>query len=1103
MRTETEIDEQAVGRQVLPGGDDPMIVAAQATAARAAAEEGRAGPPSGGRGEPDAAAEAAAAPGPDDGDDAAEADGPDFLARVQELLRYITELLDVVDGADERFEDDFEERRREIDAEADRVRASADALEEALLDAADRARRIAAQKARAEHFEVMLQQPGTLPEGLTPRSLLTELDQELKLAKGILGAQRMPDLAGLLAQGSLLVNRLRRSADAMRERRVADAAKAKEDAEAGQQHRLDRGLALVHHDLRVFQSELPPATAAWEDDRWMDWQPPERPQRWLRYGSLVRPEFGDVAFPAVLPFPADQGLSIDGGAHRDEAVAAVQAIVLRLLATIPPGQARFTFLDATTMGAAVTPFLALARYRPELVDGGVHTVPEAIDAALVDLTRHVEQVVQQHLRGRYATLEEANRETDDPVPYRFVVVFDHPNGFSDQALKLLKVVCETGPRCGVHPIVVTAPGKGAWGAQLTDLTAVRADRDGFFLDVERAGRWRLRLDAPPSLELHAGDGPEGVFTRILTAVGEGARRARAPQVAPGAICAGWSEEALLHLRPDRPDLARGLALDDPTTWWSAPADRGVGGPLGADGAGQPVGVWLDGDEAPGLAVVGDDREAVSDAVAAAVHGLALAHGPDELSLWLVGLRGRRTLRAYADAELPHARLVAVDVEDRVALAALEAAENELDRRGLLSAALGPDAAGPAGHRAATGEALERAVVVIDGIERLVGGRGDTARRAVELVERLTAEGPALGIHLIVGVGAGHLDARRSRWLSTMVPVTVEVADVATVLAGIEPDPELVRPMRVAGAARLRRLRTMRRRADAAGHERRPQVVLGDEPARLGRTMVRALSAGGDQRRERRMPRLLLGEAASLVGPCEITLQRAPGQHVLVTGGDEVARAGVAVAALLSSLACHGDGVEVRLVDGGSPDLGLAEAIGGLTGVAPVAGARGAAVADLVRATRRDAERRLATRAYGEEPLLVVVHDADRLDDAVRADLAVVARIGAEVGVHLVLAVATLDGDPLEGALEAFGHRAVLGAPRTVLAPLAAELGLGPAVDGCTPPWGVVVDEARGRVASFRPFGLPSVEAISELAELTQRAAGGMARPVDDTVSLAG
>ena len=340
----------------------------------------------------------------------------------------------------------------------------------------------------------------------------------------------------------------------------------------------------------------------------------------------------------------------------------------------------------------------------------------------------------------------------------------------------------------------------------------------------------------------------------------------------------------------------------------------------------------------------------------------------------------------------------------------------------------------------------------------------------------------------------------------MVPVTIEVADVATGLAGLEPDPELVRPMRVAGAARLRRLRTMRRRADAAGHDRRPQVVLGDEPARLGRTMVRALSAGGAQRRERRMPRLLLGEAASLVGPCEITLQRAPGQHVLVAGGDEVGRAGVEVAAVVSTLACHGDGAEVRLVDGGSPDLGLAEAISSLSGVAPVQGARGPAIAELVRTTRRDTERRLATRSYGEPPILVVVHDGDALDDAVRADLAVVARIGAEVGVHLVLGVGRLAGDAAgtaPEAPEAFAHRVLLGAPKAVLVPLADELGLASAIEGCTPPWGVAVDDERGRVRSFRPFGLPSVEAITELGALTQQAPGGRSRPADDTVSLAG
>ncbi len=1085
-----------------------MIAAAAATAARAArsaaADDGQA-----------AGGPAVEAPGAVDdrrhgdgddehADDAAPADHPDFLGRVEEMLRYATELLEVVDGADERFGDDFEEQRRQIEAETAKMLAAADDLEAQLLERADQARRAAELKARGAELERLLAAPRpddarALPS--SPAALLEALDQELKLAKGILGAQRIGELAALLVRGSHLVHRMREQATAGGERRIAEAAKARDDAEASQQNRLGRGLALVHHDLRVFLSELPPSTAAWDDPRWASWEPPDRPYRWLRYGTLRRPDLGDVAFPAVLPFPGDRGLSIDAGVRRDEAVAAVQAIVVRLLAALPPGYARFTFIDGTTLGEAVTPFLSLARYRPDLVDGGVHTVPEAIDAALVDLTRHIEQVVQQHLRGRYASLEEANRDTDDPVPHRFVVVFDHPNGLSDQALKLLKVVCETGPRCGVHPIVLTAPGPGAWGAKLTGLQTVKADREGYYLDVERAGRWRLELDAPPPLTLHAGEGPDGVFTKVLTAVGEGARRSRTPQLAPAAVCAAWSDEALLRLRPDRPDIVSSLDLDDPATWWSAPADRGVGGPLGVDGAGAPVGTWLDGEDATGLLFVGDDRAVVSDAVAAAVHGLALAHGPEELVLWLVGLRGRRTLRAEADAGLPHARLVAVDVDARVGLAALDAADTELDRRQLVLAALGSGDDPFAACRASTGVALERVVVVIDGIELLVGGRGETARRAAELIERLTADGPAVGIHLVAGLGAGRLDARRSRWLSTMLPTTVEVAAPVEVPGAPAAELSVVRPMRAAGPARRRRLREMRRRADAAGHDRRPQVERGDEPAQLRSDDLARLAAGGERRRDRRMPRLLLGASAALTGPCEVTLQRRPGQHVLLAGGDAVVRAGLEMAAVLSTLACHGDTAEVRIVDLAPPDVGFGEAAIELATHDAVTVARTAAVADLVRRTRRDTEKRLATRAYGEPPLLVVVHDAHALDDVSMADLTVVARTGAEVGVHLVAGVADLAVEPVAALAALMDHRVVVGGPPSATLALAVALDAGDDAATTTPPWAVAVDQDRARVTPFRPYGLPSVEVVGSLGAAARRGAGSSSGAA--AVSLAG
>ena len=183
----------------------------------------------------------------------------------------------------------------------------------------------------------------------------------------------------------------------------------------------------------------------------------------VRLGAFVHPDLPGVSIPALLAATGGPGVLFEGGAARGSRPwKRVRSMVLRLLAGLPPGAARFSFIDPKGMGEPIAPFLGLAEYDADLVAGGALTLDTEIEEHLAELTRHVERVTTRHLQGRFASLDELHRATHEIVePYRYLVVFDHPTGFTDRSLGLLRALVESGARCGVMVIVVRE-GSARW-----------------------------------------------------------------------------------------------------------------------------------------------------------------------------------------------------------------------------------------------------------------------------------------------------------------------------------------------------------------------------------------------------------------------------------------------------------------------------------------------------------------------------------------------------------------------------------------------------------------------------------------------------------------
>ncbi|MBI1914482.1 MAG: hypothetical protein HYS12_07050 [Planctomycetes bacterium] len=173
----------------------------------------------------------------------------------------------------------------------------------------------------------------------------------------------------------------------------------------------------------------------WDDPCWDDWTPPAIVPEALRFGEyrvqldlFTSPASGaessrsglpDFNLPALCPFPEQSLLFEAGEAGRSEAVAALQAVMFRLLTAFPPGKVRFTIVDPVGLGENFAAFMHLADYDAQLVASRIWTEQQHIEQRLADLTAHMENVIQKYLRNQYRTIAEYNEQAGEVAePFR-------------------------------------------------------------------------------------------------------------------------------------------------------------------------------------------------------------------------------------------------------------------------------------------------------------------------------------------------------------------------------------------------------------------------------------------------------------------------------------------------------------------------------------------------------------------------------------------------------------------------------------------------------------------------------------------------------------
>lgn len=156
--------------------------------------------------------------------------------------------------------------------------------------------------------------------------------------------------------------------------------------------------------------------------------------------------------PKIISFPFSSALVFRQDDAEQKQLS--HQLLLRLLSALPPGQVELTLVDPLQLGQSVEPFLSLLKVEQLVPAGHVLTRSDEIEAALGKLTDGIEELIQHRFNDKASNWSEYNKvNTDTPLSFKIVLLFDVPEQISEKSLWFLGRLCENGPRCGVLPII--------------------------------------------------------------------------------------------------------------------------------------------------------------------------------------------------------------------------------------------------------------------------------------------------------------------------------------------------------------------------------------------------------------------------------------------------------------------------------------------------------------------------------------------------------------------------------------------------------------------------------------------------------------------------
>ncbi len=881
--------------------------------------------------------------------------------------------------------------------------------------------------------------------------------------------------------------------------------------------RWENGLTQVAEQVGRVNEISRQAFLDWHHADLEEWQPPTAAPPVLRFGEFLvdlgeipqgipsderLKAMGPTSFtvPALIGFPGQGALllkSADSG--RAAAIELLQAVMLRLLTSVPPGKVRFTIIDPVGLGENFAAFMHLADYHELLVTSRIWTETPHIEQRLADLSEHMENVIQKYLRNEFQSIEEYNVHAGEVAePFRVLVVANFPANFSEQAARRLASIVSSGARCGVFTLMsVDIKQPLPSGIQLKDLEPYCVNlswregrlrwRDGDF------GRFPLKLDAPPARE---------TVSRLMHIVGARARDA------------------------NRVEVPFEFIAPPPEEYWTSDSRAGIDVPLGRAGATKLQHLRLGKGTSQHVLIAGKTGSGKSTLLHALIVNTALRYSPDEVELYLIDFKKGVEFKVYAALELPHARVIAVESEREFGLSVLQRLDLELKNRGDRFRELGVQDLKSYRDLRNGPEPLPRILLIVDEFQEFLVEDDKIARETALLLDRLVRQGRAFGVH--VHLGSQTLGGAYSLARSTLGQMAVRIAlqcseaDAHLILSEDNSAARLLgRPgeaiyndanglvegnnfFQVVWLSDERREEYLRRIQQLNQERHRPpasQIVFeGNLPAMVGKNhLLNQLLRETGWPEAPQADYAWLGEAIAIKDPTAAIFRPRSGGNLMIVGQYDEGALGMMSTALISLAARHDPttpaaSARFYLFDGSPGDSPNAGKLGRLANVVPhpVQNVTWRGLSGVLKVLSDEVERRRKDESGEAPPIYLFIFDLQRFRELRKQDddfggfsrydedkpqppsrlFGEILRDGPPVGVHTIVWC-----DSLNNLNRTFERQGMREFEILVLFQMSANdsstLIDSPAASKLGPNRALYFSEEEGRLEKFRPYGPPT------------------------------
>ena len=881
----------------------------------------------------------------------------------------------------------------------------------------------------------------------------------------------------------------------------------------------------IYAEAAAIADTLESLSPAWERSYLDRWQPSSQLHDMARFGNLsvagdvlaeekglTLPGAKELEVPMALHLPHDGSILFEtNGSGRETAVGALNNIILRLLATTPPGKLSFTIIDPVGLGENFAGIMHLADYEDSVINGRIWTQRGQIEEKLAELNEHIEKVIQMYLRNEYETITEYNEQAGNIAEkYHFLVIADFPSGFSETAANRLQSIVMSGARCGIYTLIhwdhqqTGGPQEFVPDTLRENSIQIRCEDDRFLLGSSEEDGMTLEFDSAPDPD---------VAIEFIQKIGK------------SSIDSNRVEVPFEHVIPKEEDF------------WSSETTKELRVPIGRTGATKLQYLAIGKGTRQHALFAGKTGSGKSTLFHVIISNLALWCSPEEVEFYLVDFKKGVEFKCYATARLPHARVVAIESDREFGLSVLKRVDEELKQRGDMFRKMGVQDV--AGYKRVGGTTpVPRSLLIIDEFQELFVEDDRIAQDASVLLDRIVRQGRAFGIHVLLGsqtLGGAYSMARTTMGQMVIrVALQCNEADAYLIMDDTNPAPRMLTrpgegiyndsagalegnsPFQVVWLSDEERDRYLEKVNEIAGEKGydgpAPIVFEGNAPADVRENELLHHLLKADSIAATVSGRAWLGAPNSIKGPTEASFHRQSGSNLIVIGQrEEAALAMIGVSLVALSAQYAKGGVKFVVCDGTGPGTSEAAFLKAVVDAVPheVQVVKNHDIPSVMSDLGEEMKRRAADEetAAKAPPIYVIVQNIqkfkklkheDDFDFSFDSDDSAAVKPGAQfneivtegtsLGMHAIVSVDSYNNVNRflsRKALSEFEMRVIFQMSQNdsaalVDSPAASDLGLHRAL---------YYNEHDGYLETFRPYALPEREWIEEAKEALARLVG--------------